>query len=119
MCFLSQANAGNVATAQAQATVISQNTELVLNKFDTEKISMELVGEVGTSDCPMKYHLKIKQKNMVKQTPIFGTCSDIVRAKIINNKLIVSMPDHKGGAISYQYDINLLSTDSLSYEKPL
>jgi hypothetical protein len=112
------ANAGNVATAQAQATVISQTSELVLNKFNTDKISVELVGEIGNSDCPMKYHLKIKQKNEVKRIPIFGTCSDIVRAKIVNDKLIVSIPDHKGGAISYQYDISLLSTDFISYEKP-
>jgi hypothetical protein len=54
-----------------------------------------LLNNSGGTACPVQYRWVILTPKSIKQTPEFGSCSDLPKVIIKNKKLIVILPDFK------------------------
>jgi hypothetical protein len=110
LCFTNLAQSANQATAQVGTRVISVGTTEIRKKLITPEGNIELISEYGDKDCSKKYHIKLSKNNIVNQSKQFGTCSDIVRAKLFGSKLIISMPNKNDkNFTTYIYDTEKLT----------
>ena len=62
-----------------------------------------LVQDHGGTACPALFHLVTITPAGIKQSPKFGSCSDIVEYKRTGSKISVSMPDMRLGRGKVQY----------------
>ena len=110
LCFTNFAQSANQATAQVGARVVSLETTEIRQELITPEGNVELISQYGDKDCSTKYHIKLSKNNIVNQSEQFGTCSDIVRTKLVGSKLIISMPNKNDkNFTTYIYDTKDLS----------
>lgn len=112
LCFTNLAHATNQTTAKVGARVVSLQSMYVKQELEVPGGKLQLISQYGDKDCPSKYHIKLSRNNIFNESKKFGTCSDIVRTKLVGDKLIISMPnkmDKKFTTYTYNIDKLILS----------
>lgn len=109
LCFTNFAHATNQATAHVGATIVNLNSTETVQKIDIPGGNIELVSQYENKDCYTSYQIKLSKNNTISQSEKFGTCSDIVRTKLVGDKLIISMPKKNDkNFTTYIYDTDKL-----------
>lgn len=98
--------ANNSASAIVQATVVSSKTPIVVKTMNYVDKTIEVIGKVGDNNCPMTYSVIVKKNDTIKSTQNFTDCYNVIRTKIINNKLLIVMVDNQENSVSYWQDID-------------
>lgn len=91
----------SVANAKTEQDLVNEDLYMSFHTeksfvINGQKVVLKFANTGGTA-CPGQYYFKVKGKI----TNLFGTCSDMAKAKQSGNKIIVTMPDYDG--ISRQY----------------
>jgi hypothetical protein len=105
--FLSSLNlayAENHSTAKVSVNVVSLNSINIRKQENTLDKNIEVLSKYENEVCPTKFFVKITKNNITTQSETFGTCSDIARIKITENKVLISMPSSDGSYVTYIYD---------------
>ncbi|EPF77489.1 hypothetical protein [Acinetobacter gyllenbergii] len=64
-----------------------------------------LVQDIGGSGCPIQLNfVKISPNQKVTVSPVFGSCSDLIKVSAKPNQIIVSMPDFMGAPESEEQE---------------
>lgn len=103
-------HATNQATAKVGARVVSLQSTDARQELEVPGGKLALMSQYGDKDCPTQYHIKLSRNNIFNESKKFGTCSDIVRTKLVGDKLIISMPNKMDKKFTtYTYDIDKLT----------
>ena len=80
--------------------LIQGNSSLSLVDYQQGKVSdLFIVQDTGGTACPAQYYFVTLSAEGVKQSKVFGTCSDLLKTQKKGELIIVSMPGEKGAHI--------------------